>query len=506
MTNISKRLAAVIAAGTISVASAGFAAPALAQEAGVETPPAASKDADTIDPNANVSLTINKYVGDPINEGDPSGKLPTLEGAQFRVERLAVDLTTQGGWETLANTEPADLAKDKNFTAVTKPTNKDGTVTFGNADGLTVGAYRVTELNRDGYTTAPPFIVTLPHDTNGQWSYEQTVNPKNQRIIPSKQVDDTNATIGSTLDYTINAPVPAGELTRFNITDELVSALTLNAEGVEVNAQGANAPALSLGDDYTVNTGNNTLTVNFTDAGRAKLQDARKGDPTLKVTVGFNATINKIPDGGVISNTATIELPNGATVDTDGDNPDTTETENDPTSTTFGNLTITKTTSNGTDSLNDAQFELYRCEANGNGGYNLQGEALQMATTATGTPSTLITTAGSDAAEDGATDATANGYGIPLTSFAAETGTTPNKYCVLETQAPAGYVRNPEPQPVEVDATARTLTVSVDNQKNSVLGQLPATGAWGILLIFLVGLALLARGIYTSYKDSRSAA
>ena len=66
-------------------------------------------------------------------------------------------------------------------------------------------------------------------------------------------------------------------------------------------------------------------------------------------------------------------------------------------------------------------------------------------------------------------------------------------------------MRNEVPQHVTVDVDAKTLAVSVDNQRNSVLGQLPATGAWGIILVFLVGLALLARGIYTSYKDSRTA-
>ena len=49
MSKFSMRLAAVIAASTVSVAGAGFAAPALAQttsEAGAEATPGAAADAD----------------------------------------------------------------------------------------------------------------------------------------------------------------------------------------------------------------------------------------------------------------------------------------------------------------------------------------------------------------------------------------------------------------------------------------------------------------------------
>ncbi|MDU3176028.1 MAG: SpaA isopeptide-forming pilin-related protein, partial [Corynebacterium striatum] len=119
----------------------------------------------------------------------------------------------------------------------------------------------------------------------------------------------------------------------------------------------------------------------------------------------------------------------------------------------------------------------------------------------TGSPSTKLITSGGDNRSS-----TAQGYGVPISSFAANTGTTNNDYCVLETKAPEGYVRNPEPQHVTIDVNARTLAVSVENQKNNIINQLPATGAWGIVLVFLVGLLLLARGLYTSYKDNRAQA
>jgi len=499
MNNIVKRLAVFVTAGALSVAGTGFAAPALAQEIGAETSPSAAENADTINPTEDIELVINKRLGDPTKDGTTDGTT-ALEGITFKIEKVNdVDLTTQKGWETAANLT-ADKATDTTEIGEVV-TNAQGTAsmtTQGNPE-FKVGLYKVTEVQAGNYTAAAPFLVALPHSEGGAWNYSRTVFPKNQEIIPSKQVDDTNATIGSTLGYTINAPVPAGDLSHFAVSDPLAPNLALVAEPIEVKAvggQGQTVPPLNENDDYTVDTANNELRVEFTETGRSKLQDARKNDAGLKVTVGFRATVKSVPESGTITNTATIELPNDAKVDTDdGDR---------PTSTTFGDLTITKTTSNGDSSLDGAKFELYQCSGDETTGYQLLGNALKMATTQNGSPETTIVTTGSLGNDAGRREATANGYAIPISSFAAQNGITNNQYCVLETVAPEGYVRNPEPQPVTIDGLK--LTAKVDNQKDSILGQLPATGAWGLLLIFLLGALLLARGIYTSHKDSRSAA
>lgn len=504
MSKFSMRLAAIIAASTVSVAGAGFAAPALAQttsEAGAEATPGAAANADLVDANHEIELIINKRLGDP-----GATDTTALGGITFRVEKVNnVDLTTQEGWAAAANLTAATAT---DVTEVgTIETNEQGTasMTTANTPEFTVGLYKITEVQSGNYTAAAPFLVALPHSEDGKWSYTQTVSPKNQQVNPSKQVDDTNATIGSDLRYTINAPVPAGELTRFNIVDPLNPNLSLKADGITVEAQGAEALTLTKGTDYTVDTANNTLRIEFTQDGRTKLQNARKSDPTLKVVAGFDATIVSIPsDTGQITNKATIELPNNATVDTNGDDPTTPDvTEDNPTSTTFGNLTITKTSTNGDDPLAGAEFELYQCKVSDQDStkYELLGDASTVATTQTGSPSTKLITSGGDNRSS-----TAQGYGVPISSFAANTGTTNNDYCVLETKAPEGYVRNPEPQHVTIDVNARTLAVSVENQKNNIINQLPATGAWGIVLVFLVGLLLLARGLYTSYKDNRAQA
>lgn len=508
----SKKIAAALAATTLTLTT-GFVGPGAnfafaqetdaestpAEEAGAETPLAPNSDAGLIDADADVALTIEKYLGEP---GDTSTSLP---GAKFRVERVNdIDLTDPAGWAQVGNLSPAD--ENLSVTPVEGgdngvfTTNDQGVINLTTAaNGMSVGVYRVTEVQFENYTVAAPFFVTLPYDNNGAWEYSRTVQPKNQDVTPNKQVKDDGVTIGKALEYTINAPVPAGELNRFNIVDNLVENLNAPAAGdVTVSTNGD--VELANGTDYEISVNGQEVRVNFTDAGRGKLQEARQANPGLQVSVNFSAVVNSVPEGGVINNSATVELPNGQ--DSTTDDGDT------PTNTVFGNLTITKTSPASEGSLNGATFELYQCSSQDDGSYQLLGEAVEVASAASGeniTTGTEMTTAGGGA--DDASDATANGYAIPLQSTSTgATGVVVNTYCVLETQAPEGFVRNPQPQPVNVDIENRALSVAVENQRDSIIGQLPATGAWGILIAFLVGMAFLVRGLYTSYKDSRATA
>ena len=497
MSKLHNRLTALAAATVLSFSSAAIGVPvAFAQEVGAPEQPDASVDADLVDPNANVSLTINKRIGDP-----GATNTTPLQGVSFEIEKIeGIDLTTNDGWAALAEINAVDTGEHTITPIDTLVTDEAGqaSISTGDDSAFTVGVYRVTELQLGNYTAADPFLVVLPFSDEGNWEYNQSVTPKNQEIIPSKQVDSTNATLGSDISYTINAPVPAGNLSRFIIEDPLVSGLTNNEDAV-VSLAGAGEESIDPAG-YSIAYDGQTMTVTFNETGRARLQELRVDNPGLKVIVEFSAELTSIPTEGetpgMVTNTANIYLPNGAEVNTDGgsdENPD----ADLPTSTTFGDLVITKTTDNGEESLNGAEFEVYQC-TNQDDVLTLVGEALTVATTDTGTPDTTLVTDGGD---DNGGNATANGYAIPIQSYAADTGAVTPTYCVLETVAPDGYVRNPEPQLVSVDYETRAMTVEVENQRNTIAGNLPATGAWGIALVFLVGLALLARGIYTSYAD-----
>lgn len=50
------------------------------------------------------------------------------------------------------------------------------------------------------------------------------------------------------------------------------------------------------------------------------------------------------------------------------------------------------------------------------------------------------------------------------------------------------------------DNATNTLKVTVTDAPNSILNQLPATGAWGLVLFFLAGIALVIRGVMVSRR------
>lgn len=521
-----------VAFATLTLTLGGLAAPAaMAAPVGTETTaPAATLPATgMVDPNAATTLTVHKILGDP-----NSGATTPLEGRTFKTYELVangtpVDLTTQVGWQIVSAVNAVTLlgagtqtvsvpgpdgvtgtADDLNNVVVTlgpvvsQTTDANGIATFST---LGVGAFLVEETSKTGYTTAAPFLVTLPHGKTGTWAYTQDVYPKNQIVQPNKQVDDTNATLGNTLTYTINAPVPADNMDRFTITDPLQAGLTLVTASPAVtisNADGTGdvSGTFVAGTDYTIATANNTVLVTFTPAGLDKLEAARVGNAALEVHVTFDATVTSVPAaGGTITNTATVALPNGGTITTDADFD--ADGDIDQTSTTFAPLTITKTSPTAGD-LSGAAFQLYQCSRNADGSYQLLGAPIDMATTPTDTTGATTITTGAGA--DGLVE-TAQAYAIPATSTSTSggaTGAIANQYCVMETAAPAGYLLNPQPQPVTYDATGNTLTVSVTNAKDTIIGQLPATGAWGLLAVLAAGGGLVARGVATSRRDRKA--
>lgn len=559
MATFKSRVIAICAAGTLAVGSAAVAAPiSFAQDAdaavtedgaaagAVDRPYGAPAPAGQpnglptatqtglIDETKTGALTIKKILGDPErdeNEGTHHGAPNSqdtqyLQDATFDIKRLNIDLTQQQGWRTLndlvANPEKVQDTADHETQPEnrTKQTDVNGEAVF---DQLPIGVYLVTEKPREGYSASAPFLVSLPFsDGGGVWQYERTVYPKNQALRPNKQVDAQGSTLGSNMKYTINAPIPAGELDHLEITDELVSNLQLVTDpapvvsfsgGATSENREADRKDLIAGQDYELSTENNTLRVNFTETGLRELQDARQNKPNLQVHVQFEAKVVSLPaPGESITNTAEVEYPNGARVTTDSPAADG-ETDQKPTRTDYANLTIRKYTDDneGEVDLSGAQFNLYRCEAG-----KLLGDPLGVSTTETlaaefdpsEEASRELTTVKN---QDNPREGIFQGYGIPVRTFAAGgTATQDYKYCVVETKAPEGFVLNPEVHEVELRAAtadqAERLFVEVENQRDNFLSSLPATGAWGIILVFLAGLGLLARGFYTSRKDGRATA
>lgn len=534
MASFKSRVIALCAAGTIAFGGTSLAAPfASAQSqdgqsgdaASTSRPAGAPAPEDPVDAedagrivNQRVTLNIHKKLGDPQSEikpgEQPDPSLPGLKEVVYKIERINdLDLTTQAGWKRFNDLAASqeDLEKASATLEAVVYTDENGLATFTKEDG--VGVYRITELRKEGYSTGKPFLVSLPYQENNVWKYTRNVYPKNQELKPNKQIDANSSTIGDFVDFTINAPVPAGQLDKLTITDSLIQELSINDDiaGVEVTATAGETAVELATADYSVDidAAERRLTVDFKETGLQKLAAARENSSDVQVHVKFSAMIDSIPENG-ITNTAQVEYPNGMVIDTDGTDDG---GERKPTQAQFGTLTITKTTPDDGEvaDLTGARFDVYRCTP---------GTGADSTPTLVGNPLPISTHSDAETEghqvldfveitdqEEGTYSATGTGYGVPISTYAAGgTGTVNIDICVVETVAPDGFVRNPEIHQATIDRDAKTLSVSVENQRSNFLSSLPATGAWGIILVFLVGLGLLARGFYTSRKDGRATA
>lgn len=407
-----KRISAAVLSLALGFTIAG--APILAPVVSAQTSITGGA-ASTVNLNSAVSLTINKYDGLPVTNTDDLANLAPLD-ATFTIEKVLLNnkLNTLAGWQELSGYTPTTAPTDPDFTPISVTTDAetgrgvvrttdDGTTIAGTNvvdPTFVVGAYVVTEVAKEGYSVAPPFLVTLPFtdsDTN-DWNYDQVVHPKNQAdVTVEKGVEDLGATIGSTLNYTISAPLPAGNLTSLEVLDNLpdeLGAATNVVVSTRIN-NGAPLVELPLIDTTPVTTGGtdavpNNLSIVFGDEDRAELESRRVGNQGLEIVVKFSAVITSLPDNGTIVNHAVINLPGGLTYTTDHGNPD------DGAQTHLGDLIIRNVNNNTPAELiegGSATYELWRCQADGTGGFHVISQ-VSAATDPAGPAVDTFTTAG----------------------------------------------------------------------------------------------------------------
>lgn len=454
----------------------------------------------TVDLNARVSLTINKKLGDP-------GTTEPLSGITFNMQevQLGHSLDTAEGWKD-ANEMTAENAVNRLTGKVyTEVTNSGGQAIFDTAEeGIHPGVYLVTEVAKGNYTVNKPFLVSLPFVENGVWKYDQTVTPKNQDVTPSKTVSDEKATLHKRVDYTIKAPVPAEDLSKFAVRDELNNALGNPAvDEVYVESNGAKSTAFVNDDHYKVTTQGQNVRVELTPAGLSFLTQNRKNDPTMKLVVKLSAEITQLPANGEITNNASVDLPNGGTAETSPINP------NDPNSpsaiTKLGPLTVTKDPGVNGDvsAMVGAKFKVYECTQKNSNRWEISGDAIKVAdgmySNNTQVDEFTINSGN-----------TATVYGLQAPDWISNTANN-KKYCVVETKAPAGYNLNPEPQPVtyanpsdpKASPNAYQMVATVSDQKDNISGLLPNTGEKGVWAIMIAGLLLLGGGVWSRLRHNR---
>lgn len=322
----------------LSALLATFIAAAFALVAMIATPAANAADTSgNFDPAEKGSITVHKYENPtwPGVEANgntvdvPEGAV-ALEGVEFTLTKLDIDLTESTNWENLTPEALAKLAADPDFTAQKGTTDAAGELPFRH---LPVGVYKLSETAPGNNNIVAPaadsyIVLPLPQGENG-WLYDIHVYPKN--VVsqkPAKTVNDEKAFIsGDNVSWTITQVLPkVDEFTELTVTDEFAEQLS-DVAVAEVKV----GETVLAAKDYTWE--NNVLTL--TDSGLGKLVQ----DATFSVT--FNS---KVVAPGAISNTATVSV-NDLPLNTDAVQTD------------WANLTIKKVDESGAP-LEGAKFDV----------------------------------------------------------------------------------------------------------------------------------------------------
>lgn len=462
------------------------------------------------------SLTIEK-----VEDADPATikHFTPVPGAEFtvteveKVNNQTFNLKTEQGWKELA--KQVDALNQGTVTPTLKAdakkmtTGQDGIAKF---DGLSIGLYKVVESKvPQGYSSdVRPFYITIPQITKGTktknpaYTYNVMVKPKNKDVSSSitKRADTTKTVVtGDKISYDIEAGVnktkesngnvdlTKADLKGYTIFDDAPNnTYTDLNDGVKKVTVGATE--LVKGTDYTIDTTEFTpdtnqtstrLKVKFTDAGLEKIATAVNGDPNAKVKVQLTFTIKADYNKDEIVNKFGFipgynegkgeTPPSPVTPKPDGG------VDPNP-KTVFRNFQIKKVSAkDGTTALLGAKFKLFANE----------DDAKKCAQDPNNTDNCKA------ASMFGEKSTNTQGMTDQVKAIVGQ------KFYAVETHAPSDYARSNQPTEVNIPENDANdpYVVTIENVPTSDSGNwftLPKTGATGVIIFALAGLALVAAG------------
>lgn len=455
-----------------------------------------------------------------------------------------------------ANGEGAEKADGK-----TCETGADGSCSF---TGLNMGLYYIEETDTSGAQLqedgawkkvsitkrVSPFFVTTPlpnpKDKANPWIYDVNVYPKNDtsKERPTKTVSELNrkdlakdkTTITWKIAIPLTAPKDGNKYEKIGFKDKLETDLTYdsiksaNLVTYSKDGQKLSTPAEVplTEDDYTATSDSNTKVVSFSlkndaNKGLNKAYTAYTAATDGKVVKLEVELVTKVADTVKdIANVANTYVDDNKTGNGDGDNPCTpTDTTGDcgdtPKDTAhFGTLTVNKFTKQGEGNdqkelpLNDAHFDVY--EVTGSGAkaddtFTVDNGKLKKDNAEVGTKLannvSLVTKEKSDG--NNKTEGTDSVRLFVYNSKETNPAVTTKLYCVVETEAPAGYLLDSKPHCVNLKADSVTdastnNTLKIENKKatglDKILAALPMTGARGLVLLTAFGIVGLGGTLF----------
>lgn len=486
------------------------------------------------------SLTIFKWQ-DELDKSGKQKKSTPVPGAEFTVKKVTqidgkdIDLTKYADWVKVA-----DKIDGLNKGTATGITTENGNGTKKNTSGtdqgtkkgvakfdLGIGLYQVQETTvPKGFSAAEskPFYMTIPRiekDDKGNvvYNYAPYADPKNKDLSNSvKKTADTSKTVGAgdKISYTISAELDkmketgaddlkADAFNGYSVVDlapanafvyptDIASVVTKVQLGIgEAPVEGDTQLPTA---DYTVakdpnqiaaangDVARDKITISFNNGGKTALATAANNNAgkvvrvfvTLEFTLADSTTLG---DKTVINKGGLIPSHEGKT-------PDVVEGKKYK-EVKFSKFTIQKLSAKDNSKVTGAKFKLFADKTNADNcskaiSENKTGNDLTAACSAASTNFGEKEAKGTDAKTD---------------EYSVVRG---KKYYVVETVAPAGYIRNPDAVEVEVgdnDAIKNFEFKDVpDDSNGSWLSLLPKTGAQGVIIFAVIGMCFVGSGFF----------
>lgn len=447
-----------------------------------------------------------------------------------------------------------------NTDGTSKVTDDTGEAKF---DGLSMGLYYIEETDTSGAqvneaTTGTaqwkkvsitkrvsPFFVTTPlpnsKDKANPWIYDVNVYPKNDtsKERPTKTVSELNrkdlakdkTTITWKIAIPLTAPQDGNKYNKIGFKDKLEADLTYDSiksanlvTYTDAGVKDTTATDVPLTGNYTATNTTGLVAFSLTNDGLQKAYGEYSKHTTDKKVVKLEVElVTKVADTVKdIANVANTYVDDNKTGKGDGDDPckptDTTgDCEDTPKDTAhFGTLTVKKVTEEIGKTgetkklpLNDAKFDVYEvtdASATANDTFTVSDGKLKKNNQDAGTKLNDVSLKTKEKTDSGAkTEGTDSVRLFVYNSKETNPAVTTKLYCVVETEAPAGYLLDSTPKCVALKADTATdaatnNTKEIENKKatglDKILAALPMTGARGLVLLTAFGIVGLGGTLF----------